>query len=472
MTSPHSRRSPSRTLAIGVVLALGTIAAVGAYTFAEVRRLRDEQTAISERNRKDSLQLLRIQNDLASLAVLMRDMADAVEPYPLKGWQPAFDRIRRDLQEATALEQALAPAVREAAQQARLRSAIDAYWTDVDRMFVLGGTDEPAARKVIRGTLIPQHRAIDGMVSQFLVVNNRIQEEAARANREIYDRVGREILLLVGALLIVTATVGVWVVSSNRRAFDEVGEVSEQLRTLSWRTLRVQEDVQRSISRELHDDFGQIVTAIGTLLGRVRRHVPAEGALAAELDSVRAIAQQALDRIRSRSQWLHPGVLDDFGLQRALELCVDQFAKQTGIRAQLTVTGPVSAIRDDCAIHVYRIAQEALGNIGRHSGSAEAWVRLTCAGEGLELEVEDRGRGIPLHGPEPRAPAFAQEAANASAGKPSPEPRGLGLVSMRERAELIGGELELRRPPQGGLTVHVRVPSCTVAAPAARDEVA
>lgn len=487
MIVPHRRRSPSRTLAIGVVLALGTIAAVGAYTFAEVRRLRDVQTAISERNRKDSLQLLRIQNDLASLAVLMRDMADAVEPYPLQGWQPAFDRIRRDLQEATALEQTLAPAARQPAQQARLRHAIDAYWTDVDRMFALGARDEPAARKVIRGTLIPQHRAIDGMVSQFLVVNNRIQEEAARANREIYDRVGREILLLVGALLLVTATLGAWVVSSNRRAFDEVGEVSEQLRTLSWRTLKVQEDVQRSISRELHDDFGQIVTAIGTLLGRVRRHVPAEGALAAELDSVRAIAQQALDRIRSRSQWLHPGVLDDFGLQRALELCVEQFAKQTGIRSQLSVSGPASAISDDCAIHVYRIAQEALSNVGRHSGSAEAWVRLTCDGEGLELEVEDRGRGIPLHGdsltevptraqsPESRTPASAPEPARASAGKPSPEstvPRGLGLVSMRERAELIGGELKLRRPPQGGLTVHVRVPSCIAAAPAARDEVA
>jgi hypothetical protein len=91
------QRSPARTLAIGVALALVTIAAVGAYTFAEVRRLRDQQTAISERNRKDSLQLLRIQNDLASLSAMMRDMADRVEPYPLSGWQPAFDRVRRDL---------------------------------------------------------------------------------------------------------------------------------------------------------------------------------------------------------------------------------------------------------------------------------------------------------------------------------------------------------------------------------------
>ncbi|HEY7055908.1 MAG TPA: hypothetical protein VH458_05255, partial [Vicinamibacterales bacterium] len=216
---------------------MATIAAFGTYTFAQVRKLRDEQTAISERNRKDSLQLLRIQNDLSSLGVLMRDMADGVEPYPLQGWRPAFDRLRRDLAEATAAEQSLAPAARQEAQQARLLRSIDIFWIDVDRMFGTSATDEASAKQMIRGPLVSQHRALDGMISQFLVVNNQVQEEAARANRDIYDRVGREILLLVGGLLVVTALAGAWFVSSNRRAFDEVADVSAQLRTLSWRTL-------------------------------------------------------------------------------------------------------------------------------------------------------------------------------------------------------------------------------------------
>jgi signal transduction histidine kinase len=440
-------RSPSRTLAIGVALALVTIAAAGTYTFREIRTLRDEQTAISERNRKGSLQLLRIQNDLASLAGLMRDMAEGVEPYPLHGWQPAMDRVRRDLLEATALERRLAPAAREPAQQARLLDTMDRYWQDVDRMFETSRADEPAARKMIRATLVPQHRALDGMVSQFLVMNNRIQEEAARANREIYDQVGREILLLVAALLVVTAGVGAWVVSSNRRAFAEVAEVSSQLRTLSWRTLRVQEDVQRSIARELHDDFGQILTAIGTLLGRARRHVPADGPLSAELDAVRTVAQQSLDRIRTRSQWLHPGLLDDFGLAKALEYCTQQFEQQTGIRAGLTASGPVDQVSDDCAIHVYRIVQEALSNVSRHSGSADVWVRLACGPDGLDVEVEDRGRGLPLDTSQPAAS------------------RGMGLVSMRERAELIGGEFELRRGVEGGLTIHLHVPEWVATKP-------
>jgi signal transduction histidine kinase len=419
-----------------------TIAGIGAYTYSEVRRLRDEQTAISERNRKDSLQLLRIQNDLASLAVLMRDMLDRTEPYPLPGWQPAFDRVRQDLAEATRLEQELAPAARNPAQQARLAQSVEAYWRDVTQMFALSRTDEPAARRLVESALIPQHRAIDGFVSQFLIANNQVQEEAARANRAVYDRVGREILLLVGVILIVTAGLGAWVVASNRRAFLSVEALNAQLRTLSQRMLRVQEDVQRSLARELHDDFGQILTAIGTLLGRLRRQAPADTPLGSELEQVRGIAQQALDRIRHRSQWLHPGVLDDFGLARALEGCVEQFQHQTGIQTHLVADGPLDAVRDDCAIHVYRIVQEALSNAARHSGSPDAWVRIRCDGGNLELAVEDRGSGI---------------ATQASAADPA---RGMGMVSMRERAELIGGQLEVKRGAGGGTVVHLRVPGC------------
>lgn len=444
-------RSPWRTLAAGLALALCTIAGIGAYTFTEVRRLRDVQTAISERNRRGALQLLRIQNDLASLSALMRDMVDGTEPYPLTGWRPAFDRIRVDLDEATRIERTLAPAAREPAQQARLTESVERFWADLDQMFIVASASEADARQRVRGSLIPQHRALDSLVARFLVANNQVQEEAAEDNRAVYDRVGREILLLVGTLFVVTAAVGVWVVRANRRAFSEVAALGAQLRHLSWRMLGVQEDVQRSLSRELHDDFGQIATAVGTLLGRARRHLPADPALAEELDQVRQIAQQALDRIRSRSQWLHPGVLDDFGLERALERAVEQFTQQSAVRTRLTVSGPVAAARGDAAIHVYRIVQEALSNVARHSGATEAWVRVTCAGGHLEVEVEDRGTGM---------------AGETSARAPG---TGMGLVSMRERAELIGGTLSVRPATPAGIVVHLVVADW---APAARTEVA
>ena len=436
------RRSPVRLLVLGLLLALVTIAAVGAYTYGEIRRLRDEQTAISERNRRDSLQLLRIQNDLASLAFLMRDMADGVEPYAMREWQPAFDRLRRDLDEALGLERALAPAARMPAQQARLERAVDVYWQIVDRVFDLARAgDEKAAAGVIRGTLTQQHRELAGVVSRFLVVNTSSQEDAARANRAIFDKVGREILVLVAALLLSISAAGWWIIAANRRAFEEVRQITAQLRALSWRTLRLQEDLQRSISRELHDDFGQIVTVIGTLLGRASRQFAPDAPLHGELEDVRRIAQEALDRIRTRSQWLHPGVLDDFGLENALARFVEQFERQTGIQTRYHASGAIDTIRDDYAIHVYRIVQEALGNVGRHSASREAWVRLRGGDEWLEIEVEDHGVGM---------------AADVTKLRPD---RGMGLVSMRERAELMGGQLTLRQPAQGGLNVEVRVPA-------------
>jgi len=439
---PTDRRTPTRVLEVALVLALLIGAALGAFVVREIHRLRDEQTTIADRNRKGSLQLLRVQNDLASLASLMRDMVAGTEPYPMAGWRPAFERVRADLAEALALERALAPAAREASQQARIERIVAAYWATVDRAFAMAGAgDEAAGAALVRGTATQQHMELSGIVSQFLVANNRVQEEAVAANRAIFDQVARQIILLVVALLVVFAAAGGLIVAANRRAFEDVRRVTAQLRALSWRSLRFQEDLQRSVSRELHDDFGQIVTALGTMIGRARRHAGAESALVAEIDAVRHVAQEALDRIRTRSQWLHPGVLDDFGLEKALARAAEQFERQTGIRTRFTSSGPVDLVRDEYAIHVYRIAQEALANVGRHSGSTDAVVRLRCEDDGLELEIEDHGRGLPAHAAEPMLNG------------------GMGLVSMRERAELMGGHLTLRRPADGGLIVDLRVPA-------------
>lgn len=438
----RSERSPTMPLVVGLVMAILVTIGVGFYMMSEVARLRDEQTRIGEQNRKEALQLLRISNDLASLSTLTRDMIDPSQPYPMVAWQPAFNRVRTDLRAALAIERALAPPGRDARQQARLEQGVASYFESVDRVFALAGEGRTAeAAQAVRGAITRQHRELSSLVAQLLVVNNRMQEDAARANRDVFDRVRRETLVLVLVVSLLMGTAGGFVIAANRRAFEGVRQLSAQLRALSWRSLEVQEHVQRSISRELHDDFGQILTAIGTLLGRARRQFPADAALVAELDTVRGMAQETLDRIRSRSQWLHPGVLDDFGLEKALARCVEQYERQTGIVTRFEASGPVDRVPDEYAIHVYRIAQEALSNISRHSGSHDASVRLTCAADGLELEIEDHGQGL-----------------NADADRGSAE-QGMGLVSMRERAELMGGHLALRRTPDGGLVVHVSVPA-------------
>jgi hypothetical protein len=192
--------SPSLRLAVGLVVSLVTIAGVGLYTAHEIRQLRDEQTAISDRNRKDSLQLLRIQNALGTLATSMRDMADHTEPYPLVAWRQTFERLHADLAQALAVEGTLAPPERPTALQLRLVASVDHFWTLMDDVFgtAESGSEEAAVAR-LRGPVAAAHMELVGMVSQFLVLNNRVQEEASARNRAIYERVVWEIGILVVA---------------------------------------------------------------------------------------------------------------------------------------------------------------------------------------------------------------------------------------------------------------------------------
>ena len=430
-------RSPTLPLVVGLTVSLLVIGGMGVYTVYEVRTLRDEQTAISDRNRRDSLQLVRIQSNLATVATALRDMADKVEPYPVVYWKQTFDRLRADLDEAIALEQTLAPAERPEAQQQRLQASVGRFWQSLDEVFAQASAgDESGALLLVRTRISAQHQELVGLVSQFLVLNSRVQEEAGVRNREIYERVVREIALLVSALFVVVALIGAYTIWANRRAFNEVARLSGELRTLSWRMLRIQEDLQQSFSRELHDDFGQVFTAIGTLLGRIRRGLPEGSPQATDIDEVRGIAQQTLERIRVQSRLLHPTVLDDFGLERALEWYVEQFGRQHDIATHFEVAGTIGVVPPESTIHIYRIVQEALTNVSKHAGAKEAWVRLSQRDGRLALAIEDRGRGL-----------------RNGHGK-----TGVGMVSMRERSELMGGTFTAGPASPTGVIVRVEVP--------------
>jgi signal transduction histidine kinase len=250
--------------------------------------------------------------------------------------------------------------------------------------------------------------------------------------------VGDLYLFLFVAVVAIVLT-GVALVYSNRAIFRHLAKLSEQKSVLTRKLISLQEEVLRSVSRELHDEFGQILTAIGAMLSRLgRKHVPAESPLAADLAEIRDMTQSALDKVRSLSQMLHPAVIDDYGLEKAIEWYVPMFEKQTGIPVDYKKTGTGPAIKDETAIHVYRILQEALNNVARHSGSKRAAVRVHYEPDHLRLEVEDRGKGIPSN--------------------PPPGRNGLGLVAMRERAELVHGKLKLQGVPQGGTLVWLEVP--------------
>jgi signal transduction histidine kinase len=437
--SPLPHRSPTAGLLLGLVLTLAAVVAYSYYITAQIAGLRQLQSDLADRNRKDSLQLLRIQNDLNSLALAMRDMLDADEPYPLAAWSTQFERIHGDLDDALRREESVAVVQTSPEQRERLRSSLVQFWDAADRTFALarGGKEkEKEARSEIRLSLQARLAGLNTAVARLLVQNNETEEQAAARIGGIYDRVQSRVYVFLTATLLAIVLTSLYVISANRRLFDQLAALSEQRSDLAQKLISTQESTLLHISRELHDEFGQILTAIGVMLGRAGNHAPEGSTLRADLREVGEMAQSSLNNVRSLSQALHPVMLDEAGLESTIEWYLPVVERQSGIAISYEKTGDSFPVESSAAVHAYRILQEALNNIVRHSGARQAWVRLRFLPEALELEVEDHGKG------------FMRQ----------PGQHGIGLVAMRERAELVGGSLAIQEAEGGGTLVRLHVP--------------
>ena len=196
--------------------------------------------------------------------------------------------------------------------------------------------------------------------------------------------------------------------------------------------LRAQEEERARVARDLHDEVNQALTGVLLRLEAARAEAPPE--LEEELGETRALATQAMTELLSLARQLRPTALDDLGLKAAIGGLTEQLGR-SGVEARFDSDGDFSDLPDDVQLVIYRVAQEALSNAGRHSDAAEIEVRLRRAGGGAELTVRDDGRGF----------AFAQAEG------------GLGLAGMRERALLVGGHLSIESRPGEGTTVRLQV---------------
>ena len=240
--------------------------------------------------------------------------------------------------------------------------------------------------------------------------------------------------------LVIAIVAALYLAYLNRRLLARISSLSEQRNELAQKLVLTQESTLHHISRELHDEFGQILTAIGSMVCRLRKQFPAEPVLYSELCEISGIAQSALDHVRSLSQTLHPAILDESGLEIALDWFIPRVEKHTRIKMCYEKSGISFPIESGASVHIYRILQEALNNVVRHAGTGEARIRLKYLPDALLLEVEDHGLGLESQSMK----------------------RGIGLVAMRERAELLRGKLEFLRPSEGGTLVRLSIPKASL----------
>ncbi|HEX6749542.1 MAG TPA: MASE1 domain-containing protein [Longimicrobium sp.] len=234
-------------------------------------------------------------------------------------------------------------------------------------------------------------------------------------------------------------------VTEERRSQAALAEREEQLRALTARLLTAQEEERSRVAREIHDDAGQQLAALAFEVSALQRRLEAAhpeetDALATLERSIEALAAG----IRGISHRLHPSVLEFAGLAAALRSHCAEAAEGMGIAIHLEVGPRMERVPHDTALAAYRIVQEALRNV-RHAGAANAWVKVSRVRRELRVRVRDDGRGM-RDGP--------------------PAPGGLGLVSMRERARLVGGTLWVTSPSRGGTSIEARLPVRTFPLPA------
>jgi signal transduction histidine kinase len=422
----------------GLAVTLSAVALYSGYTVSQIHVLERLQGEIIDRNRADSLLLLRIQNNLNSLGLAMRDMLDGSEPYPLTAWQAQFRRIRADLDDAFGKEAQYSSLDRDAGQRQYLTASLREFWDALDRVFALAaGGRQAEAQSLVRLSLQARQEALSTAVARLLVQNNETERQAAARIRGVYAGVERNVYWFVAAMLVLILLAGLYVAQYNRRMFEEVAVLSARRSELARQLIAMQESTFRSISRELHDDFGQILTAVGSMLQRTGRLLsPGMDPVRAELREVQEIVQSTLDKVRTLSHSLHPVILDEIGFESAVGQYLPEFQKQTGIQVRYERTGASRELDRGVAIHIYRVMQEALNNIAKHSQSSQAAVRLRYLPEAVVLEVEDNGVGF-----------------GSSQG------HGMGLVSMRERADLVSGSLTFESGSTGGAVVRLTVPA-------------
>ena len=286
----------------------------------------------------------------------------------------------------------------------------------------------------------PEYGAIDeNAIDQLLATGT-----CAPFEKEYMRKDGRKVLVLIGSALL-DSKMGsgssfIMDITGRKEGEAALKKVNRQLRILSRQRIQVQEDERRRLSRELHDQIGQLLTA-GNLNLQSARRSRSRQAIHKKLDETIDILEQILQKARQISFDIRPPVLDDLGLAPALRWMLDDSATRAGISSEFFCDPDLRRADVESETACYRVASEAVSNVVRHAKAGKVWLELLNAGKALQLLVRDNGIGFDV----------------ADAEKRVTRDR-LGLVGMRERAIAVGGQFECKSAPGHGTEVRALFP--------------
>ncbi len=230
------------------------------------------------------------------------------------------------------------------------------------------------------------------------------------------------------------------------RLFQEARAMEENLRQLSNKVLTVQEEERRHISRELHDEIGQALTAVNVSIAMLRSPTAHDEVFRSKVERAQHLLEQSMELVHRFARELRPSMLDHLGPVAALQNYVKSFAEQTGIKIEFEGFVQVEQLTNQQGTVLYRVAQESLTNVYKHAQATRVKIRLRQLPEAISMEIIDNGCAFPV-----------SQIGNGSGRQP------LGLLGMQERVRLVDGQFTIESVPKRGTTVRIQIPITSVA---------
>lgn len=422
-----TERNLLRSLALGFALVMVLLGAAGLIAVRQSQSIRDNVARLA----RDQLLIARLRQD-----VQMEENAMTEALHQIAQFHPSRRDKQKLLADLDASDRQLAKLSDEAQTAAGerlwsdLKASASTFTQEAHRVLE---PDVPVPREKLE-TLFTLHDHVVDLVNDLIKASSAHLAEAEREIERQSQDLGDDARLLLGSSFVLASICAFLTILFARHSVRRIEWQADELNRVSWHMLQTQEEAARRFSHELHDELGQSLAAVRANLTKGATH---------DLDSLRGdclhLVDESIANVRELSQLLRPVILDDFGLDAGLRWLTEKFSQRTRIKVDYG-SSCVERFADETETHLYRIAQEALTNIARHSEATQVAVSLSCADGFIHLTIEDNGKGL-----------------QAVPDLPDPH-SSLGMVGMRARARQCGGELNVQNVEPHGLRVEAVVP--------------
>jgi signal transduction histidine kinase len=450
MSSPDARGSDRLLLSTRFALGAGfggllaITALAGIYGIRVLQRIRRNENQIRRQFLLQDHALNEIRSQLYLSGTYVRDYLQEPEPGRAETYRASLEEIHREME--SALESfGHELQADQTKYYTELSAELSNYWQILSPVFQWdAGQRRREGNAFLRDEVLPRRAAMLAVAGRIADIN---EEQLNVGNRRV-DHLLAEFQSRLAMILLATLLLGsgmaafsTWkILRLEARAqaqYQEVVAARKQLAELSARLVQAQENERRALSRELHDEVGQVLSAVLVEL----RNLSAESAIQTDeqsrghVETVKSLVENSVRVVRNMALLLRPSMLDDLGLVPALRWQAREVSKQTSMEVSVAAELASDDLPDEYKTCIYRVVQEALHNCSRHAHATKVRIRVQQDGSYLSLSIQDDGQGFDVR-----------------------QTKGLGLLGMEERVARLGGKCEIHSARGGGTIVAIELP--------------